>query len=156
MMMIESSIAKPLPNENVISFKETRWQVKFPNAYREFLKKYNAGIPIQRFFEVGGKTFAIERFLGIIKDYKTHELGWYDIGVVESQIGERLTSNGDLIGMEVVPIAALFAGDMLCLDCAVEDPKPVLVWLHEESGEFDPYFVKVADSFEEFLTMLHE
>ena len=29
---------------------------------------------------------------------------------------ERLTSNEDLIGCELLPIAELFAGDYLCLD----------------------------------------
>lgn len=81
--------------------------------------------------------------------------GWYDISVVESQIGERLTDNEDLIGIEVLPIAELFVGDYVCLDFrkGIEYPS-VCVWSHEESGEFDPITYRIADSFSEFIDML--
>ena len=50
-------------------------------------------------------------FLCILKNVQETQEGWYDISVVESQIGERLTDNEDLIVIEVLPIAELFAGD---------------------------------------------
>ncbi len=95
----------------------------------------------------------IVRFLGIIKDLSIEGAGWYDIDVVESQIGERLTDNMDLIGIEILPIAELFSGDYLCLD--LRDSKgSVCVWFHEKSEEFRPVIERVADSFEEFLIKL--
>ena len=97
----------------------------------------------------------IERFLCILKNASDNQNGWYDISVVESQIGERLTSNEDLIGVEVLPIAALFAGDYLCLDFREKMQIPeVCVWSHEESEDFSPIIYKVADSFSAFLEML--
>lgn len=76
-------------------------------------------------FTCNNHEYAIGRFLCILQNIKEGDYGWYDIGVVETQIGERLTANEDLIGIEVLPIVELF---------------PVTYW--------------VADSFEEFLCKL--
>lgn len=101
--------------------------------------------------------YAIERFLCILSEYKIHRLGMYDIGVVITQIEDRLSDNPDLIGVEILPIAALFAGDFICLDFRNEKDKPdVCVWSHEESEEDKPVTYKVADSFEEFCDSLVE
>ncbi|MED4236703.1 hypothetical protein P4689_08980 [Priestia megaterium] len=59
----------------------------------------------------------MERFLCVLEDSESdHINGWYDVEVIIAQIGERLTDNEDSIGIDVIPIAALFAGDFLCLD----------------------------------------
>lgn len=90
-----------------------------------------------------------------MENYKDSQLGWYDISVVISQIEERLTDNLDLIGVEVLPIAELFAGDYVCLDYRTNKNAPsVCVWSHEKSGEFEPVTYKVADTFAEFIEML--
>ncbi len=147
------SIINPLPDDLLIAEKENKWRVKLPNSYREFLKKYNGGIPQECCFYHREREFMIVRFLGIIKDLSIEGAGWYDIDVVESQIGERLTDNMDLIGIEILPIAELFSGDYLCLD--LRDSKgSVCVWFHEKSEEFRPVIERVADSFEEFLIKL--
>ena len=76
-------------------------------------------------------------------------------GLQKSQIGERLTDNEDLIGVEVLPIAELFAGDYVCLDYRKSKEKPsICVWSHEESEDFAPVTYKVADTFSEFVEML--
>jgi hypothetical protein len=147
------SIIKPLPDDVLIAEKEKIWRVKLPNSYREFLKKFNGCIPQENCFYYKDREFLIVRFLGIVKDLSIGEMGWYDIGVVESQIGERLTDNMDLVGIEILPIAELFAGDYLCLDLR-NSKGSVCVWFHEQSEEFKPVIQTVADSFEEFLTKL--
>lgn len=144
------SIIRPLPDELLIAEKEKRWRVKLPDSYREFLKKFNGYIPQQNCFYHREHEFVIIRFLGIVKDLSIGQAGWYDIDVVESQIGDRLTDNMDLIGIEILPIAELFAGDYLCLDLR-ESKGNVCIWFHEESEEFKPVIEKVAESFEEFL-----
>ena len=81
--------------------------------------------------------------------------GFYDISVVESQIGEMLTDNEDLIGIEVLPIAESSAGDYVCLDYRENENEPcVCVWSNEESDEFAPVTYRAADSFSEFIAML--
>lgn len=59
--------------------------------------------------------------------------------------------------VRVLPIAVLFAGNFLCLDFRQAPEKPVVtVWDHELSEDFNPVHYKIADSFSEFLDMLHE
>lgn len=147
----------PLPTDKDIAKEEKYWRVKLPSSYRQFLQTYNGGVPVERSFLHKGHAYAIDRFLSVLSDYKTNRLGYYDIGVVLTQVGSRLTDNGDLIGAEKLPIAALFAGDLLCLDFKKHPQNPsVCIWFHEESGESDPVTEKVADSFDAFVNMLYE
>ena len=130
---------------------------KFPKSYIKFIKKYNMGVPITNCFDVGNTERMIVRFLGLLNDASNSPLGNYHIPVVESQIGERLTSNPDLIGCETIPIAELFAGDYVCLDYRDNKDNPeVCVWYHEESGDFEPVTRKVSNTFDEFLKMLRQ
>lgn len=155
MKIREDTIVQPLPDEACIAEREEDWEVKLPEDYRNFLKKYSCGEPEEQSFEYKGHMYAVIRFLGIVQDYETDDLGWYDIEVVESEIGERLTDDMDSTGMDVVPIAELFAGDYLCLDFRGHAENPIVcIWFHEESGDFDPCLEKVADSFTEFTEML--
>lgn len=60
-----------------------------------------------------------------------------------------------MIGVEVLPIAELFAGDYVCLDYREDKENPfICVWSHEESGDFEPVTHKVANTFSEFVQML--
>lgn len=87
----------------------------------------------------------------ILDDIENNSKGNYDIDVVFSQIGERLTDNEDLLGAEVLPIASVFGGDFVCLDFRTDKNNPsVCVWSHEESGDFKPVTYNVADNLTEF------
>jgi hypothetical protein len=130
-------------------------RVKFPDDYRDFIKKNNVGIPVTREFVFGNHAYAVDRFLGFVNEYKTSALGDYDIAVVLSQIDTRLTDNPDLIGDELIPKACLFAGDYGCLDFRDNTNEPnVCIWYHEESGEFDPVTCKISNNFNGFLSIL--
>lgn len=155
MTIQENTVVQPLPSAELLTDKERKWRLTLPADYRDFIIKYNGGIPNEKSFECNKHNYAITRFLCILKNIQESQYGWYDISVVESQIGERLTDNEDLIGIEVLPIAELFAGDYVCLDYRENKEKPcVCVWSHEESGEFEPITYKVADTFSEFLGIL--
>lgn len=130
-------------------------RISFPNSYISFIKKYNIGIPITNEFISNKHSYAVDRFLGFVNEYKTSSLGEYDIAVVLSQIDTRLTDNPDLVGDELIPIASLFAGDYVCLDFTENKDEPsVCIWSHEESEEFKPVTYKVANTFSEFVDML--
>ena len=150
----EKTVIKPLPDDLEIVKREEIWRLKLPIDYKIFIKKYNGGIPQEQSFNFNDHCYAVLRFLAIVKNIKENDLGCYDIDVIESQIGERLTNNMDLIGMKVVPIAELFGGDYVCLDFRESENPVVCIWYHEESGEFDPYTKELAISFEFFLEML--
>lgn len=144
------------PDEERLSKIEKTWGVRLPEEIRKSLMKDNGGVPDKRNFQCGKRTRMIERFL-CIKEKNTEEnYAWYDINVVLSQVEERIISDPDLVGYEIIPIAALFAGDYLCLDYRESDTPSVCVWLHEESEEWEPVTEKIAESFSDFMDMLFE
>ncbi len=155
-MTIQSNtIIHPIPTDELLKEKERKWRLILPMDYRNFIINYNGGIPNEKMFECNGHGYAVTRFLCVLKNIRETQDGWYDISVVESQIGERLTDNEDLIGVEVLPIAELFGGDYVCLDYRINKENPsVCVWNHEESDDFDPVTYKVTDSFAQFIEML--
>lgn len=155
MKIQENSVVQPIPSEELLLEKERKWRLTLPEDYRKFIVEYNGGIPEQKSFECNGHSYAVTRFLCIIKNYRENSYGAYDISVVESQIGECLTDNEDLIGIEVLPIAELFGGDYVCIDYRERKDAPsVCVWSHEESDEFEPVTYKVSNSFSEFIELL--
>ncbi|MGG3283323.1 SMI1/KNR4 family protein [Paenibacillus solani] len=91
----------------------------------------------------------------ILEDPTENVFGIFDIDATKSQVGERLIDDEDLIGVALLPVAALFAGDLLCLDFRESRSSPsVCVWDHANSGEFHPVSYCVAKSFKDFLKML--
>ena len=155
MTIQDDTIIQPLPIDELLAEKERKWRLVLPADYRNFVVKYNGGIPNEKTFECNKHCYAVTRFLCILKNFQDTQNGWYDISVVASQIGERLTDNEDLIGEEVLPIAELFAGDYVCLDYRQNKEEPsVCVWDHEASGECAPVTYHVADTFPEFIAML--
>ncbi|PTY87559.1 SMI1/KNR4 family protein, partial [Heyndrickxia sporothermodurans] len=108
-------------------------------------------------FKYNNHIYAIDRFLCILKVTGERDDEYYDIGVVRTQLDERIVFDENLVGTELLPIAVLFAGDFVCLDYRndVEEPT-VCVWNHEESSDLNPVTYTISNSFEEFLNMLTE
>lgn len=155
MIIQENTVVYPVPSAELLAEKEKKWKLVLPNDYRAFITQYNGGIPCEKSFKCNNRNYAVTRFLCILKNVQENQNGLYDISVLESQIGERLTNNEDLIGIEVLPIAELFAGDYVCLDFRLNRDKPsICIWSHEESGEFAPITYKITDSFTDFIGML--
>lgn len=155
MKLFQETIVTPLPSDELIKRHERLWRLNLPELFIEFIKVNNGVKVKEASFECNGRNYLIERFLCMVDDIENHPDGVYDIDVVFSQIGERLTDNEDLLGAEVLPIASIFAGDFVCLDFRRNKLAPsVCVWSHEESGEFDPVTYIVADTFSEFLKII--
>jgi hypothetical protein len=147
----------PPSQERVIQL-EGMLCISFPADFIEFLNENNGGVPLLPCFDTSNNTKVIERFLPIMERerYKSDEkFGIFEIGVVWSQINDRLGTDPDEYGSQITPIAELFAGDMLCLDFRNNEAVPeIVVWDHEQSKDLKPVVEKVADSFAEFLTKL--
>lgn len=151
----EESIIRPLPSDEILNKEERLWRIKLPEEFRAFIKLNNGGIPTKTTFQCRNHSYAIDRFLCVLENADYSDLGVYDIDVVLSQIEERLTDNDELVGVELLPIAVLFAGDFICLNFKNKLVEPtIVIWNHEESGEFAPVTYHVADSFSVFLNML--
>ena len=152
----DQSIIYPLPTDVLLQEREVAWKVQLPDDYKEFIKKENGLIPLKRYFHFGNNEKVIDRFLAIlaISGEKVEEA--YDIGVVSTQLEGRIVFDEDYVGMQLIPIAALFGGDFLCLNY-IEDPKhpSICIWYHEESYELEPAIEFVANNFTEFLAILY-
>lgn len=143
------------PSEAAISGIEYGSEQKLPESYKKFLK-YANGAKLKNYsVKIGDKEFVVEFFLPIIEKYQDHPYGWAEVGVVASQLFDRLGDDPDATGDDLVPIAALFAGDFLVLDYRRNSIEPeVSRWYHETSEPFKPDAVPVAVSFGDFLKHL--
>lgn len=153
----EQAIIFPMPTDALLHEREVAWRVKLPDDYKEFIKKENGVIPSKRYFHFGHNEKVIDRFLAIlaISGEKVAEV--YDIGVVSTQLEGRIVFDEDNVGMQLIPIVALYGGDFLCLNYAEDTENPcICIWYHEESYELDPAVEFVANNFTEFLAMLYE
>ena len=153
----DQSIIYPLPTDALLQEREVAWKVQLPEDYKKFIKNENGLIPSKRYFHFGNNEKVIDCFLAIlaISGEKPEEV--YDIGVVSTQLEGRIVFDEDYVGMQLIPIAALFGGGFLCLNY-IEDPENpgICIWHHEESYELEPAIEFVADSFTEFLAMLQD
>lgn len=156
-MEFEPGTALPRPSAGAILEFEAYNQLQLPQALKDLWTTGHGAVPKENAFYQGARERMIERFLVLLDDPgSSGEIGWYDISVVVTQIGDRLVEDEDLVGTDVVPFAVLFAGDYVCLsykDVDVGEPS-VVVWDHEQSEVGAPYLETVAKNLDEFLTML--
>ena len=151
------SIIYPLPTDALLQEREVAWRVKLPDDYKEFIMRKNGFRLSKNLYSVTNRSFLIERFLCILENTKDNPLGMYDIDVVMSQLDERLFVHEDILGFELIPIAALFGGDFVCLNYVEDSEKPsICIWYHEESYELEPAIEFLANNFTEFLAILYE
>ena len=153
----DQSIIYPLPTDALLLEREVVWRVKLPDDYKEFIMRKNGFRLSKNLYSLTNRSFLIERFLCILENTKDNPLGMYDIDVVMSQLDERLFVHEDILGFELIPIAALFGGDFVCLNYVEDSEKPsICIWYHEESYELEPAIEFLANNFTEFLAMLQD
>ena len=74
-----------------------------------------------------------------------------------AQQDQAVIVHEDFLGFELIPIAALFGGDFVCLNYVKDPENPSMCnWYHEESYELEPAIELVANNFTEFLIMLQD
>ncbi|MGX7243920.1 SMI1/KNR4 family protein [Enterococcus quebecensis] len=155
----QDSILVP-PSDEIIEKFERFYRVALPNDYVEFSKKYNGAVPITNVFSTEKNEYLIERFLCLLSNEERDNLeniSWSEIRVVLTDLDARLIDDEDLLGMNIIPIASLFAGDFICLDFRESEKIPnICVWFHEESDEFSPVVEKISSNFTDFLNNLHK
>ncbi|KNY28312.1 SMI1/KNR4 family protein [Pseudobacteroides cellulosolvens] len=152
----ENRIIEPLPSKELVDLNEEYLNVKFPSSFREFIMKYNGGVPKTNLFKYNNHVYVIDRFLCMLEKSSSHKYGEYDINAVCTMLDARLIYDEDLIGYELVPIAVLFAGNFLVLNFHENAEEPTIcIWSSEESANLKPKVYEVSKSFEEFLTSLY-
>jgi hypothetical protein len=155
-MDFQEGTALAAPTDDLIRWFETTYRVRLPADYVAALKEGNGAVPIRREFRQGKRERMIDRMLCLIAEPENDEVnGWYDLTVVLSQLDARLIDDENLVGMNVIPIAVLFAGDFVCLDFRRTHETPVIaVWDHEQSRDLHPVLEAVAPSFSAFENLL--
>lgn len=124
-----------------------------PQSYKTLLSEHNALFPLEPDF----KFFNSE-----IDDYDTRDISFYGFGNSipdYSRITRAL--DHDVIGHDgVIAFGSAANGDYICFDyrnISIADNPKIAVMLHDQrdnAGKMPVCFV--ADSFEEFVDMLHE
>lgn len=154
-MEIKLTDSQDPPSESDIKSFERVMRITLPDDYKSFLRTANGGVPDRRVFMSEGTDRLIERFLPMLKNPRNYpDAGQYDIGVVMTQLEQRIAVDPDELGSKLIPIAYLFAGDFVCLDFRASDDPEVVVWKHEESDDYAPVTTPVARSFTEFCGKL--
>ena len=148
----------PVPSKEIIQKFERYYKVKLPGAYVEFLGDYNGAVPEDGEFSFSNHKYYVERFLCLLENSvrdEMEDISWSEIRVTITELDERLIDDEELVGMNVIPIAVLFAGDYICLDYRENSVQPsICIWYHEGSEEFAPCTKKIANSFNEFLELI--
>ena len=113
MIRVKKESILPSPTDELIDEMQDYFEVNFPQDYRSFLKQNNGAVPLECQFDYNGHSYAVERFLCMLPNELLNEFveGCYDIGVVETQLDDRLGDDGDETGPFIIPIAVLFAGE---------------------------------------------
>ncbi len=107
---VQSSCAGPFSEDRQARFEEYHG-VQLDSEFVSLCKQCNGGVSVLRCFDVAGRERMIDRFLCLLENIYVSSAAAhadYDIEVTWTQIEDRLRPG-------LIPIAVLFAGDMLCL-----------------------------------------
>ena len=157
-MKFEQHSVLPAPSPKLIGELETEIGDSLPEDYVQFIHQSNGGIPIPNTFKAQDNVKVIERFLALVEDVEESGRG----GLVRHS-GSIIPSRRKVCGWiliptpsPIIPIAALFAGDFLCLDYrGVPDPPSIVIWDHERSDDYSPVTYAIARSFTAFISMIN-
>lgn len=147
MIQCSSTVDDKLTDE-LIASREKGWRKTLPAAFKEFLKKNNGGIPLDRIV-VGGK-WVIERFLCVVPKISESADGSLDIDAVITKYDEFMVLDENSLGYDLIPFALLNHDSLLCLCYETKEPS-VVVWQLEGSQEFRPRYTECYASFPAFL-----
>lgn len=148
-MQIEfESTGEPV-TKKTLHAAEKRIGIHLPNAYARFLLEFNGGTTVRNIHDIPGKgDFVVEQFLGL-----------------SSRSGDDLLSVWESyrhrMPPEMIPIAYVDGGDLVCLCVSGPDVAKVYFWNHEheaDEGETPTRdnLIRIADGFKGFLDSLRE
>ena len=145
------SIKEKNPPTTVVAVAEFEHlsQLSLPRLYREFLRVANGGVPVSSKFPIlgmpGNQNGSVHVFLGIGAPFASEDL---------VQTFRHLQGR---IPEDVLPIACTAGDDLIFLDMRASREQ-VKFWDHRHfwsTGEWrEQDLYHVADSFEEFLSLL--
>ncbi len=152
--------------------------IKFPEAYVEHVLQFHGGVPGVRCFTTpSGERRALCRFMNFIRredlsppmlptwrESPPHDIrldySHYTMNDCDPWCGRLYESGGMLVPIAAIDTAGhdarvMMEFDLLCFDFQHGPEPPVFTWCFETSWSRPQDTKRVADSFAEFLTMLH-
>ncbi len=122
---------------------------EFDSSYLQHIEEFNGGKPSTKYFRTRDGRLAppVERFLHYTAraDLGDKQLDFFNANVFWSALEDRLGS--------LLPFAVLANNDVLCFDCG-SGKSSVVLWSNERSAEDEPSYERIADSFDEFCSVL--
>jgi hypothetical protein len=136
--------------EEFLQALEQYWGFGLPKDYKNFLLKFNGGVPNKNYFYFKDSDFGsqVDYFFGVKKDENFNLL--MNIKMYEERIPQNF-----------IPIADDPGGNLVLISVKGPDRGKVYFWDHEmeaDEGEKPDYsnLTLIADSFDEFINSLHE
>ena len=127
MTYVMKDIGVPISDADITKL-QSKLKLHLPEEYKSFLKKFNGGRPVPKFFQIGPKTDnttgQVLDFFGIDDPIESCRLDWnYEV------FSERMPN-------EFFPIACEDGGNVICLCLSTENFGSVYYWDH--GGETTP------------------
>jgi len=134
-------------DESTVAELENSLGIELPQSYRRFLMEYNGGRPAARRFKFKGRTkgSSVDRFLGV------HNREYNNLLEYLETYRERIPRN-------LFPIAHDPGDNLICISVEGADKGSIYFWDHDRESDPPDYsnVILIADSFDEFMTGLHE
>ncbi|MEH6949676.1 SMI1/KNR4 family protein [Bacillus sp. JJ634] len=130
-------------DEGEVKTLEEKHNLEFPNDYDFYLKHYGNDYIREDF-----------RFIPSIELPKTIKQTQFEIDSIyglnndENNLDDKIISYKDILPGDLIPIADLPGGDLICIGKQGDNYNKVYIWFHEMDG--DNVFL-VSDSFEGFI-----
>jgi len=130
-------------NEDHIKNLERKYNIKFPQDYSFYLQHYgNDYIKEDYHFippeglsnKIKLTQFEIDSFYGLYND--------------ENNIEDKINFYKDLLPADLIPIADLPGGDLVCIGIKDDTQNKIYIWFHDMDGE---NIFLVSDSFKSFI-----
>lgn len=139
--------------ESVLEGFESKWNIKFPKEYRNFLLEYNGGIPYPASFSLIKKTTLIDSLISEIRNFMAISTNWQNSKLDYGSNMDWLYSvyrNRFDMPKHMLPIAIADLG-VVCISINEKDYGKIYFW-ETESEQFQ----LISNSFKEFLESLYE
>jgi hypothetical protein len=141
---------RPVSAARIAEF-EAEHHVVLPADYRRFLQTTNGGFPADPGVVFGRRRRSLDYFFPLLDG---PESDWNEMDIEAVLVmQEGLVYTGKEYGIDLVPVAYLSGGDLICLDCA-KSPPEVVEFFHEHKPNEKPSFKRISKGFTHFLKSL--
>lgn len=130
-------------NEDRIKTLEEKYKIKLPQDYSFYLQHYGNDYIREDYCFIPSKDLSNK-----IKQAQFEVDSIYGLYNDENNIEDKINFHKDLLPADLIPIADLPGGDLVCIGTKDDKQNKIYIWFHEMDGE-NVYLI--SDSFENFI-----